>query len=109
MLDAWKDIARAEAVDFGRAEPELFENLFVVLTKRRGAPCWHFRDAVHLNGTANRRVQLAAGAFERNDDVVRLKLWIIDDFLRAVDGAEWDVNAIEDLIPMRHWLRGEDL
>jgi hypothetical protein len=36
-------------------------------------------------------------------------LRIIDDFLRLTHGAEGDVNAVEDLIPMRHWLRTKDL
>src|SRR5437870_13649887 len=49
MLDARDGTARAEALDFGSTEPELFENLFVVFAERRGAPGRHFRDAVHLN------------------------------------------------------------
>ncbi len=47
--------ARVQAVDFGRAESELLENLLVVFSKRRGALCSHFRDAVHLNGAADGR------------------------------------------------------
>src|SRR5882724_10740125 len=49
-----------------------------------------------------------AGTFERNDDVIRSQLRIINDFLRLTHGAEGDVNAVEDLIPMRHWLRTKD-
>ena len=64
---------------------------------------------MHLNRTADGRGQFAAGSFERNDDVIRSQLRIIDDFLRLTHGAEGDVNAIEDLVPMRHRLRAEDL
>ena len=63
---------------------------------------------MHLNRTANRRVQLVAGALERNDDVVRSQLRIVDDFLRITHGAKGDMNTIENFIPMRHWLGAED-
>ena len=63
--------ARVQAVDLGRAESELRENFFIVFSKCRRALCRHFGDAMHLNGTADRRGQLAACAFERNDDVIR--------------------------------------
>src|ERR1700693_3582306 len=66
--------ARAQAVDLARVEAKLFENLFVVLSKCWSASRRHFRHAMHLNWTADRRGQLATGAFERNDDVVRAQL-----------------------------------
>src|ERR1700722_10762150 len=49
LLRFWYGAARAEAVDFGGAEPELLENLLVVFSKRRRALRSHFRYAVHLN------------------------------------------------------------
>ena len=79
-----------------------------MFSKRRGALCRHFRHAVHLNGAADRRGQFAACAFERNDDVIRPQLRIVDDFLWPAHDAEGDVNAIEDFVPMRHRLRAED-
>ena len=36
------------------------------------------------------------------------QLRIMNDFLRLTYGAEGDVNVVEDLIPMRHWLRTKD-
>src|SRR5216684_4951005 len=68
MLDARNGTARAEALNFGGTEPELFENLFVVFADFRGALGRHFRDAVHLNRAADRELQLPARSFERNDD-----------------------------------------
>ena len=75
-----------------------------MLADSRRAPGGYFSHTVHLNGTADGRGQLLAGSFERNDDVIRSQLRIINDFLRVTHGAEGDVNAVEDLIPMRHWL-----
>src|SRR5258708_40197193 len=109
MLDARDGTARAEALDFGGTEPELFENLFVMFAERRGALGRHFRDAVHLNGAADRRCQFAARPFERNDDVIRSQLWIFNDFLWAAHGAERDMNAVKDFVPVRHRLRAKDL
>ena len=80
-----------------------------MLSDLRRALRRYFGDTVHLNRTADGRGQFAAGSFERNDDVIRSQLRIIDDFLRLTHGAEGDVNAIEDLVPMRHRLRAEDL
>ena len=100
--------AHTQAVDCFRVEPKVFENFFIVLSKRRSAPCGYFGDAMHLNRTADRRGQLAACAFERHDDVIRPQLRIVHDFLRPAHGAKRDVNAIEHLIPMRHRLRAED-
>src|SRR5262249_3230929 len=101
--------ARAQTIDILRAEPELRENLLVVLSQLRGASCRHLADAMHLNRAADRRGQLAAGAFERNDDVIRTQLRIVDDLLRPAHGAEGDVDAVEDLVPMSHRLRAEDV
>src|SRR5580693_9260372 len=93
--------ARAQAVDFSDAEPELLENLLVVFSKRRSALRCHFRDAVHLNGAADRRGQFAACAFERNDDLIRSQLRIVDNFFWPAHDAEGNVNAIEGIVPMR--------
>jgi hypothetical protein len=100
--------ARTEAVDFGGGEPELLENLLVLFSKRRSALRSHFRHALHLNGAADRRGQFAACAFERNDDLIRTQLRIVDDFLWPAHDAEGDVNIIEGVVPMRHRLRAED-
>src|SRR5258708_27459065 len=98
-----------QCVDFTRAKPELLENLLVVFSQRRSASGRLLGDAVHLNGTADRRAQLAARTVKRNDNVVQAQLWILDNFLWTPHGAERDVNAIEDLVPMRHRPRSEDL
>src|SRR3954462_12730214 len=97
--------ARAQAVDLAGAEAQLLENRLIVLSKRGRAPCRHFGDAMHLNRTADRRRQLAAGALERNDNVIRLQLRIVYPLLRPAHHAESDVEAFEDLVPMRHRLR----
>src|SRR5579863_2756907 len=91
----WNGAARAQAVDFGRIEPELPEQLFVVLTQFRGAPGRHLRDAVHLDRAADGQGELVAGAFDRNDDLVRSKLRIVDHLLRSTDGTEGDVDPVE--------------
>src|SRR5207249_8068549 len=108
MLDTRDGTARAEALDFGDTEPELFENLFVVFADFRGALGRHFRDAMHLNRAADRELQFSARSFERNDDVIRSQLWIFNDFLRAAHGTERDMNAVKDLIPVRHRLQAKD-
>src|SRR5712692_2489299 len=86
LFRLWNGAARAQAVDFSRIESELPEQLLVVLSDLRSAPCWHFRDAMHLNRAADRRGELAAGAFERNDDRVRPQLRIVDHLLRSANG-----------------------
>ena len=63
---------------------------------------------MHLNRTADRGGQLAACAFERNDDVIQPQLRIVYDFLWSTDGAEGDMNALVDVIPIIHRLRTED-
>src|SRR5262249_33547206 len=62
--------ACAQAVDVLGVKSQLAEDLVRVLAEIGGAPRRHLGDAVHLNRAADRRGQLAAGAFERNDDVV---------------------------------------
>src|SRR5262249_60994174 len=99
---------RAQAVDFARAEAQLFQDLLIVLTEPWGAPGRHFGDAMNLDRAADRRIQFAAGALERNDNVVDRKLRILDDLLRPLDGAEGDVNTAEDLVPVRHRLCAKD-
>src|SRR6185369_8561836 len=80
---------------------------FIVLAKFRSAFCSYLVDAMYLNRTADRRRQLLAGSFKRNDDVIRSQLWIVDDFLRVAHSTERHVDAIEDLVPMRHRLRAK--
>src|SRR5580658_4582968 len=75
----------------------------------RRAPGRHLSNTVYLNRTADGGGQLLARSFERNDDVIRSQLRIIHDFLRFAHGTEWDVDTVEYLIPMRHWLRTKDL
>ena len=64
---------------------------------------------MHLYRTADSQFQILSGAFERNDDVIQPQLRIGDYFLRIPHGAERDVDALEDFVPMRHRLRAEDL
>src|SRR5712672_1269192 len=89
---------RPQAVDFIRAEAELLENFLVVLAEVGRAACGLLCDAMHLYRAADRRGELAAGAFERNDDVIRPQLWITHDLFRPAHGAEGDVDAVEDLV-----------
>jgi len=78
-----------------------------VLAQGWSAPRRHLRNALHLNRTADRRSQLATSSFERNDNVIRAELRVVDHFLWPSHDAERDVNAIEDFVPMRHRLRAE--
>src|ERR1700682_1569827 len=98
-----------QTIDFARAEAELPENLVVVFSNLRGALGGHLGDAMHLKRAADGGRQLAAGAIERNDDVVRLQLGIVDHLSRPTHGSERHVDAIEHLVPMRHRLGAEDL
>src|SRR5207244_2778329 len=66
------DAARAQAFDFFRVEPEFSENFVVVFAKIGRALRRYFRDAVHLNRTADSELYVLSGAFQRNDDVVGL-------------------------------------
>src|ERR1700730_7446689 len=96
-------------IDFGRAKSELPENFLVVFSNLRGALRGHFGDAVHLKRAADCGRQLAAGTIERNDDVIRLELRVVDHLLRPAHRSERHVNAVEHLVPMRHRLGAEDL
>src|SRR5882724_864986 len=100
---------RPQTIDFGRAKSELPENFLVVLSNLRGALRGHLGDAVDLKRAGDGGRQLAAGTIERNDDVVRLKLRILDHLLRPTHRSERHVNAIEHLVPMRHRLGRKDL
>src|SRR4029077_12642680 len=101
--------AFTQTVDFGGAKSELLENLLVVFSKLWGALRGYLGDAMHLHRTADRRCQLAAGAFERNDNVIRSQLGIIDHFLRPAHCSKRHMNAVEHFVPMRHRLGAEDL
>ena len=101
--------ALPQLVDLIAAETKLGQHFLVMLADSRRAPGRYFGDAVHLNRTADGRRQLLAGAFERNDDVIRSQLWVVNDFLRLTHGAEGDVNTVEGFVPVRHWLRAKDL
>src|SRR5882757_11562339 len=99
--------ARPQTIDLARAESKLPENFLVVLSNLWGPLRGHLGDAMHLKRAADRRRQLAAGAFERNDDVVRPELGIVDHLLRPAHRSERHVSAIEHLVPMRHRLGTE--
>src|SRR6516164_1474450 len=108
FLGFWHGTACAQALDPLRVKSQLSEDLVGVLAEVGSAPRRHLGDAVHLNGAADGRGQLAAGTFERNHDVVYPQLRIVDDFLWPAHGAEGDVHAVENLVPMRHRLCSED-
>src|SRR5712671_5553187 len=101
--------ARTQTIDFGRAKSELPENLLVVFSNLWGAPRGHLGDAMHLKRAADCGRQLAAGTVERNDDVIRPELGIVDHLLWPTHRSERHVSAVEHLVPMRHRLRTEDL
>src|SRR5260370_40788459 len=101
--------AGTQTIDFGRAKSELPENLVVVFSNLRGALRGHLGDTMHLKRAADCGRQLAAGTIERNDDVVRLELGILDHLLRSTHCSECHVSAVEHLVPMRHRLGTEDL
>ena len=79
-----------------------------MLPKAGCAPRRRLGDAVYLNWAADRLVELAAGAFERHDDLVQPQLRVLNYFLGSTHGAERDVHPAEDLVPMGHRLRAED-
>src|SRR5712664_1588992 len=101
--------ARTQTIDFGRAKSKLPENLVVVFSNLWSALRGHFGDAMHLKRAADCGRQLAAGTFERNDDVVRPELGIVDHLLWPTHRSERHVNAVEHVIPVRHRLGTEDL
>src|SRR5258706_3724783 len=109
LLRFGNDTERVQAIDFGRVESQFAENLVVVPSDFRSALRRYFGNAMHLDRTADRRGQPFAGALERNDDVIRSQLWIVDHLFRSAHSAERDVHAAEDLVPMRHRLRAEDV
>src|ERR1700733_13624175 len=109
MRRLWCCSAGTQACDLVTCESKFLQNFIVMLADSWRPPCRHLGNTVHLNRTADGRGQLLAGSFELNDDVIRSQLRIIDDFLRLTHGAEGDVNAVEDFIPMRHWLRTKNL
>src|SRR6267378_2524388 len=104
-----KGTARQQCTDIARAEAEFLQNSLVVLSEGRGAPSRHLFDAMHLYWAADGGSQLAGGTFQWHNNVIERKLRIIDDFLRTAHGAERHVDALEDLLPMRHRLGCEDI
>src|SRR5262249_47649012 len=70
--------ARAQAVDGLRGKSQVTQDLFRVLAEIGSAPGRDFGDPVHLNRTADRPAEVAAGAFERNDNVICRQLRIVD-------------------------------
>src|SRR5260370_15621726 len=98
-----------QTIDFGRAKSELPENLLVVFSNLWGALRGDFGDAMHLKRAADCGRQLAAGSIERNDDVIRLELGIVDHLLWPTHCSERHVNAVEHLVPMLHRLGAEEL
>src|SRR3984893_18487435 len=101
--------ARTQTIDFGRAKSELQEHFLVVFSNLWGTLRGHLGDAMHLKRAADRGRQLAAGTFERNDDVIRPELGIVDHLLRPTHRSERHVDAVEHLVPMRHRLGTEGL
>src|SRR6266849_6247468 len=101
--------ASTKTVDIASRETKFFQHLVVMLADSRRAPGRYLSNTVYLNRTADGRGQLLAGSFKRNDDVIRSQLRIINDFLRLTHGAERDLSAAEDFVPMRHWLRTKNL
>src|SRR5439155_1093102 len=67
----------------------------------------HLRNAGHANGATDRRGQIAAGALQRNDDVVLPQLRIFDDISRCLYAAERDAGLFEDFVPVGHRLCAE--
>ncbi len=103
----WHGAARTESVDFVAGEAKFFKHLFVVLPNFRSSPGRHFSDIVHLDGTADRELQIRSGALDRHNDSVRLQLRIFDDFARCVNDAVCQVTLIENFLPVRDRLRAE--
>src|ERR1700742_2376884 len=105
----WNRAACTQTIDLGRAKSELPEDLVVVLSNLRGALRGHLGDAMHLKRAADCGRQLAACTFERNDDVIRPQLGIVDHLLWPAHRSEGHVRAVEHVIPMGHRLGTEDL
>src|SRR5271154_2826588 len=62
--------ALAQAVDFARAKAQFLENRLVVFSKSWGPLGRDFRNAVHIDRTADRRGELATRSFQGAADVV---------------------------------------
>src|SRR5579862_2597446 len=102
------DAGGPQPIDVACTESELIQDFLGVLANAGRAPSRLLGHAMDLDRTADRRGQFLAGAFERNDDVVRPQLRIVDDIQWIPHGTECHVDFAEHLIPMRHRLRGED-
>src|SRR5258708_1540423 len=85
--------ACAQAVDVGRVESQFLENLVVVLSDLRSTLCGYLGYTMHLNRAVDRRRQLAAGALQRDDNVVRPQLRVVNHLFGPAHGAERHVHA----------------
>src|SRR5262249_49803316 len=97
FLDFRHRAAGAQVLDAIGVKSQVAHDPFGVRAEVGSTPGRYLGDTVQLNRTADRRSQLAAGAFERNDDFVGPQLRIFDHLLRPAHGAERDVNAAENL------------
>src|SRR5262245_6022814 len=70
FLDFPHRSARAQVIDAFRVKSQVTEDLLGVFAEVGPALGRDLGDAVHLNRAADRPAEVAAGAFERNDDVV---------------------------------------
>src|SRR6202165_1316029 len=104
FLCLWNGTAGTQTIDFGRAKSQLPENLVVVFSNLRGTLRAHLGDTMHRKRARDGGRQLAAGTIERNDDVVRLELGIVDHLLGPTHCSERHVSAVEHLVPMCHRL-----
>src|SRR5439155_24601219 len=95
---------RAQAIDLISSETELFENFVIVLTKFWGTARRHLRSAMHGERAAHGELQMFAGAFERDDHVVREQLRIGRYFSWTSDDAGSDVSLVESMLPVVHGL-----
>src|SRR6266849_1435733 len=100
MPGVWDSSARTQAVDFVVIETELFEDFVIVLTKFGGTSRRHFCSAMHFERAAHGELQMVAGAFERDDHVVREQLRVGRYFLWAPDNAVCDVSLVESVSPV---------
>src|SRR5689334_21207096 len=102
-----QDTTRDKAIDLIRIKAEFVENLLIVFAELRSTFRSHFGHTVDLNRTADCRSYVVTRAFDRDYDVIRAQLRIVDDFLWTADGAKRNLGATEDLVPMRHRFRSE--
>src|SRR5262245_10331828 len=68
----------AQVIDAISVKSQVTQDLIGVLAEVGSTPGRNLGDTVQLNRAADRRSQLAAGAFERNHDVVCRQLRIVD-------------------------------